>query len=85
MMNAPMESLLAWVLMDKQEKSAQKISDFMNMYYANPQIDAKKRQEYISGLFEEAAPPKKQNEPTKYVTNIEQLKLIKSMQESEQQ
>ncbi len=80
-----MESLLMWVLMDKQEKNVQKINDFMNMFYSNPQIDAKKRQEYVSGLFEEAAPPKKQSEPTKFVTNIEQLRLIKTMQEAERQ
>ena len=80
-MNAPMESLLVWLLMDKEERNTQRINDFMNMFYANPMTDAKSRQEYINGLFEEAAP--KDAEQKVYVTNLDQLRMIKDLQETE--
>ena len=80
-MEAPMESLLAWLLMDKEERNTRRINDFMNMFYANPMTDAKSREEYVNGLFEEAAP--KAEEQKVYVTNLDQLRMIRDLQETE--
>lgn len=80
-----MESLLVWILMDKEERNNQRIADFMNNFYSSPMIDATMRQEYVSGLMEEAATASSDQNKPKYETNIEQLKLIKAMQEQDNQ
>lgn len=79
-LGTPLVELLAYASMesDREQREAQK--EFMNMYYANPMVDKKARKDYLNSLFK--APVKREGK-TALVTDFNQLKLIKEMQEIE--
>lgn len=83
-MDTPFIELLAHMDMLKEKERNERFMNFLNLFYSNPFSDKQGRQDYIkeirpdSQLLQAAS---KGNE--KLVTNLDQLRLLKQMQEQE--
>ena len=80
MLNSPLVELLAYATMENENDQKEAQRQFMNLYYSNPMVDKDARKDYINSLFK--APVKREGK-TAYVTDFNQLKLIKELQEKE--
>lgn len=73
--------------MNKDREQSDRFAEFMNMFYANPMTDKKGRTEYIKKITPEnqsgSVTTKVLGKGKATVTNLDQLRLIKQMQEQE--
>jgi hypothetical protein len=81
-METPFIELLAHIEMLNDKERADRLSQFMNMFYANPMTDMNARKNYVNSIMPEPELVTK-SEQGALVTNLDQLRLLKQMQEQE--
>jgi hypothetical protein len=81
--NAPFIELLAYMEMQKEKEQNDRFRDFLNVFYANPMTDKNARKEYLKTIKPESNLLKVAKKKGALVTDLDQLRLIKQMQEQE--
>jgi hypothetical protein len=88
-LKTPFSELLAYVSMAKDKDQSERFANFMNMFYANPMTDQKGRKDYIKKITPDnqsgSVTTKVLGKGKSTVTNLDQLRLLKQMQEQERQ
>lgn len=82
-MDAPFIELLSHISMLKEKEKTDRFAAFMNMFYANPMTDQQARKEYIKSIQPDSELLQKVSKQGALKTDLDQLKLIKEMQELE--
>lgn len=67
----------------KEKEKSERFSEYLNVFYANPMTDKKARKDYVKSISPESAMLKVANRKGAMVTDLNQLRLIKQMQEQE--
>lgn len=80
---APFLELLAHLEMVKEKENNDRFSHFMNMFYANPMTNQAARKKYVNDIKPESELLQRAKKSGALVTDLDQLRLLKQMQEQE--
>lgn len=80
---APFYELLAHLEMLKEQKKNERFGEFLNIFYANPMTNKDARKKYINDIKPESEILQRAKKGGALVTDLDQLRLIKQMQDQE--